>query len=133
MPCPCAPGITGDKLVRKGHILIVETDDLIRNLLERWLSEDGYEVSIATPGAAGTATDPPDLVIANVSTPRGSDLRALRRDYDAPILAVSALFRRGLGASTDFARRLGVRRVLPKPFTRDELLDAVAESLKEPP
>jgi hypothetical protein len=47
----------------------------------------------------------------------------------APILAVSARFRRGLGVSKDAARRLRVRKLLPKPFTRTELLAAVRECL----
>jgi hypothetical protein len=38
-----------------------------------------------------------------------------------------ARFRRGLAGSAEAARRLGVERVLPKPFTRNELLAAVRE------
>jgi hypothetical protein len=34
-----------------------------------------------------------------------------------------------MGSSSSVARQLGVRNVLPKPFTRDELLSAVSESL----
>ncbi len=117
---------------RKGYILVVETDDLIRALLERWLGEAGYSVVVHVQDA-GTGAEAPCLVIANVSNPHQPDalIRDLRNRYRAPILVVSARFRRGLRASVDVARQLGVRYVLPKPFTRKELLAAVRESFAE--
>lgn len=113
-----------------GYILIVESDDLIRELLERWLGEVGYRV-VAKSTTAASSAEAPSLIIANVSTPRGAAalIRSLQETYAAPILVVSARFRHGLGASKDAARRLRVRRVLPKPFTRAELLGAVRECL----
>ena len=115
---------------QKGHVLVVEPDDSIRELLERWLGAVGYRVIVrpherldarAAPGEA------PLLVIANISSPRGAPdlLQAIRAVYAAPILLLSARFRRGLGASRDVARRLRVQGVLPKPFARAELLAAV--------
>ena len=128
-----ALGCRKETVRRKGYILVVETDDLIRALLERWLKDAGYTVVLRSSGA--TASDePPCLVIANVSSPRagGALIRSLQATCPAPILAVSARLRRGLGASAEAARQLGVRKVLPKPFTREELLAAVRESLESP-
>jgi DNA-binding response OmpR family regulator len=112
------------------HIVIVETDDLIRELLERWLGEAGYGVASGARDHA-PAVVKPQLVIADVSNPggAGATIEALRAAYSAPIIALSALFRRGLGGSEETARRLGVCKVLPKPFTREELLAAVSESI----
>ena len=121
-------------MLRKGHILIVETDDLIRQLLERWLGEAGYVVQIGASqtGDARAPAATPDLIVVNVPDPRGAQglIRSVQRDHRAPILLVSARFRRGLGGSVDAARRIGVRKVLPKPFTREELLAAVEESIE---
>jgi DNA-binding response OmpR family regulator len=113
-----------------GYILIVESDDLIRELLESWLGEAGYRV-VAKSSAAASPREAPSLVIANVSSPRGAGalIRSLQDTHAAPILVVSARFRHGLGASKEAARRLRVHRVLPKPFTRAELLSAVRECL----
>ena len=110
---------------RKGFIAIQEDDDLIRDLLERWLWEAGYSLR----AAAGEA---PRLVIADIPSPRGAQscIEALRRVYAAPILVLSGRFRRGLAGSAEAARRLGVKKVLPKPFTRKELLLAVDEALE---
>jgi DNA-binding response OmpR family regulator len=119
---------------QKGQILVVEPDDLILGLLQRWLGEAGYPVVVA--GAkrlarpAGVAEEP-RLVIIDVPTPRapGQLIRSVREVYASPVLLLSARLRRGTGASSFVARQLGVRKVLPKPFTRDELLAAVAESI----
>jgi DNA-binding response OmpR family regulator len=112
-------------------ILVVEPDALIRKLLETWLGEAGYRIVL------GTSEQPVGdcafrLVIADVTHPggAGSAIASLQAAYPAPILALSARFRRGLGGSTEAARRLGVRNVLPKPFTREELLAAVSEAIE---
>jgi len=118
---------------RKDYIVIVETDDLIRGLLERWLGEAGYAV-IAGGSDAPDLEQPVRLVIVNVSKPRnpGALIRAMQAKYEAPIVVISGRFRRGLSGSTDAARQLGARKVLPKPFTRAELLAAVRESIEDP-
>jgi DNA-binding response OmpR family regulator len=110
----------------KAYVVVLEEDRLIRLLLERWLGEAGYSlVDRAAPAQARLA-----LVIADVPNPQSAErfLRSLR-EYAAPILVLSARFRRGLAGSSDAARRLGVKKVLPKPFTRRELLAAVRESV----
>jgi DNA-binding response OmpR family regulator len=111
----------------KGFIVIQEEDDLIRELLERWLGEAGYSL-------CGEGYEAPCLVIANVPSPRGAQglIRSLQAVYAAaPILVLSGRFRRGLAGSAEAARRLGVKKVLPKPFTRKELLSAVDASLED--
>lgn len=115
-----------------GHIVIVESDDLIRELVKGWLTEAGFSV-IAAAGAAPAPKRAPRLVIANVSSPRGAGalIRGMQELYKAPIMLISARFRRGLGASKDAAYRLRVRKVLPKPFTQEELLAAVHEILAD--
>jgi DNA-binding response OmpR family regulator len=116
---------------RKGYILVVETDDLIRELLGCWLEEAGYTVVLGDYENR-VSEGAPCLVVANISNPRGAQalIRSLQAVYAAPILVLSARFRRGLGGSRDAARLLGVRNVLPKPFSREELLGAVGEAIE---
>ena len=118
---------------QKGRILVVEHDDLILRLLERWLGEAGYAVvsgtsqSLAAVGEGGE----PELIIIDVPTPRSAEktIKAVKEVHASPILLLSARFRRSTGSSISVAQQLGVRNVLPKPFTRDELLSAVSESI----
>jgi DNA-binding response OmpR family regulator len=72
----------------------------------------------------------PQLVIADISDlgSAGATIATLRTAYSAPILALSARFPARLGGSSEAAQRLHVGKVLPKPFTREELLAAVAKS-----
>ena len=111
---------------RKGFVLIQEDDVQIRELLERWLHEAGYAISAAED-------EVPCLVIADVPEPSRAHahIRSLQAVYAAPVLVMSGRFRRGLAESAAAAHRLGVKKVLPKPFTRKELLSAVAASLEE--
>ena len=109
----------------KSYVVVLEEDPLIRPLVERWLSEDGYQ--IAPPEGATN----PMLVIADAPDPSAADaLIHSLQEYAAPILILSARFRRGLAGSAEAARRLGVEKVLPKPFTRNEFLSAVREALQ---
>jgi CheY-like chemotaxis protein len=112
-------------------IVVVEPDDLVRKLLERWLGEAGFEVvAVATHHAMPLVT--PRLVITDISQSDSARIiiEALQAAYAAPILATSARFRRGLGGSSEPAKRLHVDKVLPKPFRREQLLRAVRTLLK---
>ena len=118
----------------KGRILVVEPNDLILDLLERWLGEAGYTVVVGTSQSLTQAVGEggePHLVIIDVPTPRSAEkiIKSVREAHASPILLISARFRRDAGSSISVARQLGVRNVLPKPFTRGELLSAVSGSI----
>src|SRR5256885_14383235 len=114
----------GEEVTATGGGWIMEEDGQTGGFRERGRGEAGY---VVPPGGAA----PPRLIIADVAEPQSADDRiaALRAVYAAPILLLSARFRRGLGSSADAALRLGVQKVLPKPFTRSELLAAVSDSI----
>jgi DNA-binding response OmpR family regulator len=119
---------------QKGRIFVVEQNDLILRLLERWLGEAGYAVVAGTSHSQAQADGDGResvLVIIDVPTPRSAEktIKSVREAHAGPILLLSARLRRDAGSSISVARQLGVRHVLPKPFTRDELLAAVSESI----
>ncbi len=124
---------------QKRRILVVEPDDQILGLLKRWLGEAGHAVVVETslsllrPQAVGGGREP-HLIIIDIAEPLGAEktIETIRRVHAGAILLLSARFLRGTGSSNSVARQLGVSSVLPKPFTRDELLSAVAESLDAP-
>jgi len=111
---------------RQRFVLLLVQDVQIRELLERWLVEAGYIVS-------ATAGEPARLLVTDLPSSRGEQalIESLQAVYAAPILVLSGRFRRGLAQSAEAARRLGVKNVLPIPFTREELLAAVAASLED--
>jgi DNA-binding response OmpR family regulator len=113
------------------EIVIIEADELMSALLNDCLTEAGYRVRAGdlAPGGAGT----PDLLIVEVYMPRSTGPEMLRKvravHPDAPIIAISGQF---CSQSAACAEALGVRRVIPKPFRRDELLEAVRAVIGPP-
>jgi CheY-like chemotaxis protein len=109
-------------------IVIYEEDDLMRSLLEEWLTGAGYRVRRATaPGAP--APEDADLVIANIYMPKHTGTRLVDEIRAAhpgtPLIAISAQFRAGLSTAGTTAQTLGVAQVIAKPLTRAALLGAV--------
>lgn len=104
----------------------------MRGLLMEWLTAAGYAVR-----ERGLREEPTgeraDLVIVDLYMPRqagGDVVRAVQQAHPGtPVIATSAQFRAGLGDSGWAARALGVRRLIAKPFKREDLLSAVRELL----
>jgi CheY-like chemotaxis protein len=116
-------------------IVIYEENDLMRALLKEWLSEAGYRVREALPrGAQRAGTE--DLVIASVYMPKCAGARLMREIQVAhpgtPVIAISGQFRSGLPAAGTTAQTLGVQRVLAKPLSRNDLLEAVRAIIGSP-
>lgn len=113
-------------------ILLIEPDQLIRGLITEWLTAAGYAVRL---GYRADGEDAGDVaaVIVDLYMPRESGariVRAVQRAYPGkPVIAVSGQFRPGLAHSDAAARELGARRLLPKPFGRADLLDAVRAAI----
>ena len=107
------------------HLLVVDDDERLRALLQRYLSTKGYRVS-AAPGAADArqllANMEFDVLVLDVMMPGESGLdfaRDLRRTSSVPILMLTA---RGDPADRIAGLEQGADDYLPKPFEPRELL-----------
>jgi CheY-like chemotaxis protein len=113
-------------------IVIIEEDDLMRGLLTEWLTGAGYAVRERRLHEA-PAVERADLVIVDLYMPRqtGAEVvRAVQQAHpDTPVIAVSAQFRPGLDSSWWAASALGVRQLMAKPCTREDLLRAVKAAI----
>jgi len=113
------------------RIVVVEEDQLIRGLLAEWLGAAGHTVTVHDR-IDGMPNDAADLVIVDIVRPRQGGCAKLRDLQKArprtPVIAISGQFTAGsTGAPT--ASSLGVRRVIGKPFTREQLLRVVGDVL----
>ena len=116
---------------RMARIIVVEEDQLIRALLAEWLGGAGHTVAVHDRIDA-MSDDSTDLVIVDIVRPRQGGCAKLRDLQKArprtPVIAISGQFTAGsTGAPT--ASSLGVRRVIGKPFTREQLLRVVDDVL----
>ena len=116
------------------RVLVVDDEELVRNLTVRVLQRAGYDVA-----SAGDATlaldlveqDGFDLVVSDVVMPGLSGVELLNelrdRRPDLPVLLMT-------GGSpeperTTRALELGANGIVYKPYSHTELLDAVREAL----
>jgi two-component system phosphate regulon response regulator OmpR len=115
------------------HLLVVDDDSRIRSLLQRFLSQNGYRVTVAASAAeARTKLDSLafDLLVLDVMMPGESGLdlaRAVRARSPVPILMLTArseIDDRIAGLET------GADDYLTKPFNPRELLLRVGGILR---
>jgi len=117
---------------RQGSLLVVENDDLIRDLLAEALALEGYAVRSAsdrTTMHAALTAQAPDLVIYDVDLDRGPDstlMDDVRATYDR---AVPILLLTTNGWTARSLARQGLIFCLLKPFQVDDLFAYVAEQI----
>ena len=114
------------------RIAVIEADELVRELLLRWLREEGHEAADFADVSQLPGRVDFDVLIADLPSPRraAEPVRLLRSAHQGAIVLVSARLRGGIGRSRELARQLGVGAMLPKPFTRQELLAVVNEAMR---
>ena len=115
------------------HILVIDDDKRLRDLIARYLTEQGYRVTSAVNAAdarAKLAGITFDLLVLDVMMPGESGLelaRSLRENSLVPILLLTAM-----GESSDRIAGLetGADDYLVKPFEPRELLLRISAILK---
>jgi CheY-like chemotaxis protein len=123
--------------VHVGRVLVVEDEPAVRSAMRRMLERSGYDVLEASDGYQAvdehTTTDI-DLLVTDIVMPgsmNGADVAVRLREHrvDLPVLFVT-------GYGTDILDQRGVHAdgqtsvVLQKPFSEDQLLEAVGAILE---
>ncbi|BFM51388.1 response regulator [Marinomonas sp. THO17] len=114
------------------HILIIDDDNELSDLLKEVLSFENFQVSTAYDGEAGllAMSDTVDLVLLDVMMPRlnGFDtLKRLREKWSVPVLMLTA---KGDEIDRVVGLELGADDYLPKPFSERELLARIRAILR---
>ena len=112
------------------HVLVVDDDPAIRQLLTDVLEMDGYEVSVAVDGLAAVRqvqAVQPDFVILDVMMPGLDGFGVLDAVRAQPGEPVPVLMLTAAAESNANARAWagGVDYYLAKPFTADAVLDLI--------
>ena len=103
-------------------------------MLRSMLESAGHHVTEASNGRAAIAilqgSDPVDLLVTDILMPEADGLEVIRTASTRPELGIIAISGGGnhmpAAVSLAMSEAFGARKVLFKPFRRQELLDAVS-------
>ncbi len=116
-------------------ILLVEDDAAIRFTMEamiRPLQTDVTAVNDGQEALDAVARSVPDLILLDLMLPHVNGyqfLRAFREDHpDVPVIVVSA---KSDSMDLYWAKKLGVREYIQKPFSSQQLRKAIEAALRE--
>ena len=114
-------------------VLVIDDSNTIRRSAEIFLKQGGHEVFLAEDGfdaLAKVSDSPPDLIFCDILMPRLDGYQTcaiIKRNQkfaDTPVVMLSSkdgVFDKARG------RMVGSQEYLTKPFTKDQLLQAVRE------
>lgn len=118
-------------------ILVVDDDSRIRDLLRRYLTQEGFEVLLAEDGKALTRVllrEPVDLIVLDLMMPGEDGLSVCRRlrgaNTTTPIIMLTA---KGEDVDRIVGLEVGADDYLAKPFNPRELLARINAVLRRRP
>ncbi len=119
---------------RNGSVLVIDDEEIMREILQTLLERDGYAVRLAASGQEGldlARALPFDAVIVDVMMPGIDGLQVLeelrKHDDNLPVLMITAY------ASMDTAikaMKLGAFDYITKPFKNDEVLVVLQNAIE---
>ncbi|MDY6804094.1 MAG: EAL domain-containing protein [Cyanobacteriota bacterium] len=118
-------------------ILVIEDDQSIRKLVLKLLSKAGYEAIAAENGKKGVELargEAPNLILCDIMMPELDGygvLSTLQEDSTTAMIPFICLTAKDERATLRQVMQLGANDFLTKPFTRDELLSAIATQLNK--
>jgi DNA-binding NtrC family response regulator len=119
---------------RKGTLLVIDDEEIMREILETLLTREGYDVRLASSGAEGleiVRSFPIDAAIVDIMMPGMDGIQVLdelkRIDDDLAVIIITAY------ASVEnaiAAMKSGAFDYVTKPFKNDEVLVVVANAME---
>ena len=113
-------------------ILIIDDEPHILLMLKKMLERAGYEIDIASNGLEGLELFkkyPSDLVITDIIMPEKEGLETIREmkrlQSELKIIAMSGGGKITADSYLQTAKLFGASRVIEKPFTQQQMVEAV--------
>jgi DNA-binding NtrC family response regulator len=121
-------------MAKKGSILVVDDEEVMRDVLDSLLAAEGYQVELARTGEEGLdkfQQRPFDLVLLDVSMPGIGGLQTLEEilklDSEAVVVMITAYATFDTAIS---AMQRGAFTCVSKPFDNKEILRLVASGIR---
>jgi len=119
---------------RKGTVLVVDDEDIMREILETLLTRDGYEVKLAASGAEGlelARAIPFDAALVDIMMPGINGIETLdelrRIDEDLAVIIITAY---ASVESAISAMKSGAFDYITKPFKNEEVLVVIRNAME---
>ena len=107
-------------------VLVVDDDPIVRDVLERYLTRDGFVVTCAADGEAALAAierDAPDLIVLDLMLPRVDGFEVFHRLREGGVQsAVIMLTARGKATERIVGLESGADDYVAKPFSPREIV-----------
>jgi len=116
-----------------GHVLIVDDEAIVRDVLTRYLEREGFQVDAAADGEAAleiAARSRPDIVVLDLMLPKVDGLevfRRLRDLWDVPVVMLTA---KGEEIDRLVGLELGADDYVSKPFSPREVVARIRAILR---
>ena len=117
-------------------ILLIEDEEIMVNLLQRKLTQEGYEISVARDGEEGLKLIRevlPDLVLLDIIMPKKGGfevMEVMQKDKNLKNIPVIIISNSGQPVELDRAKELGAKDWLIKTdFDPQEVLDKVVKQI----
>ena len=116
-------------------VLIVDDSLSVRNSLSQLMQDSGYQAMLARDGREAVIlleSETPDVVLTDLEMPRmnglelASYIRNASRTRDLPVVMITS---RNMSKHREQAQQAGVNRFIAKPFSDDDVLEAIDEQL----
>ena len=127
---------SNQEVLQTPRLLLVDDEPGLRNAVQAYLQDEGFEVTTAVDGEEGWAKAQkmiPDLIISDVMMPRCDGyglLQRIREDERLGGTPVIFLTAKGMTIDRTQGYQAGVDDYIPKPFDPDELVARVRNVVK---
>jgi CheY-like chemotaxis protein len=120
-------------------IIIIEDEEILRNLLKKKLENQGYQIEVAEDGEQGIRKIREgsfDLILLDIIMPKmgGFDmLEEMQKDESIPEIPVIVVSNSGQPVEIDRAQKLGAKDWIVKTeFDPQEVINKVQEQIGDP-
>ncbi len=118
---------------KKAHILVVDDEQYVRELLKRTLEQEGYAVTLAADGSSALVRlreHTPDLVLLDIRMPDLTGyqvLERIREQFDVPVIMLTGVLE---PTAVEQSVGLGADDYIRKPFNPRVLLARIEAKLR---
>jgi CheY-like chemotaxis protein len=111
-------------------LLLVEDEPILRELWEILLEEEGFDVTVAEDGrsaieALDNTSQPISIMVTDINLGSGPDGWEVARQGRARDAALAVVYITGAGGHERQFKAVANSRLLTKPFTPEQLVEAI--------